>query len=38
MICCGVGPDQVFEISEKSKKICLEKGVRRAFLALKRAI
>jgi hypothetical protein len=37
-ICCGVGPDQVFEISEKSIKICLEKWVRRAFLALKRAI
>jgi hypothetical protein len=34
---CGVGPNQVFEIREKSKKICLGKGVRRAFWALKRA-
>jgi hypothetical protein len=34
---CGVGPNQVFEISEKSIKIRLGKGVRRAFLALKRA-
>ena len=33
----GVGPDQVFEIGEKSIKICLRKGVRRASLALKRA-
>jgi hypothetical protein len=35
---CGVGPNQVFEISEKSIKICLGKGVRRAFLAPERAI
>jgi len=35
---CGVGPNQVFELSEKSIKICLEKVVRRAFGALKRAI
>jgi hypothetical protein len=38
LACCGVGPNQVFEISEKSIKISLEKGVRRVFLATKRAI
>jgi hypothetical protein len=35
---CGVGPDQVFEIGEKSEKIWPRKWLRRAFWALKRRI
>jgi len=35
---CGVGPDQVSEIREKSKKISLKKGIKSPFWALKRGI